>query len=100
MVGLPWVSQVTTSDPGKTQELAHRHLVSSAGSGWEEQEGQASVAESEDDFSALFYTLPAPSEAGAHPHPLSVWNNCSKILFLRLPNGRPGLPKDLSVLVS
>lgn len=54
MVGPPWVSQVTASGPGKTQELAHRHSVSSAGSGWEDQEGQASVAEAEDNLSALF----------------------------------------------
>lgn len=93
MVGLPWVSQVTTSGPGKTQELAYRHLVSSAGSGWEDEEGQASVAESEDNLSALFYTLPAA-------HPLSLWSICFKILFLRLPNGRPGLPKSLSILSS
>lgn len=96
MVGLPPVSQVTTSGPDKTQELAHRHLVSSAGSGWEDQEGQASVAESEDNVSSL----PDALEAWAYPHPLSIWSICSKSLFLRLPTGRPGLPTGLSNLGS
>lgn len=100
MVGLPWVSQVTTSGPDKTQELAHRHLVSSAGSGWEDQEGQATVAESEDNVSSLFYTLPDALEAWAYPHPFSVWSICSKGLFLRFPTGRPGLPTGLSILGS